>query len=275
MGSQSGKTVSGWNCINTTTVYDIDDYAQYLEEKKAYDEEVAEFYNTDTVEGIENIELQKDPPSPPEVNEPLKGLRIMKCDVKEHSELNKVPVESGYRVSDNKVRWGRRITITGICDNLRGELKTTKDTRSKVDTGIPIIGGAINNVVNNVVDTVMGYEFETKQEILTTARRVFQKIDAMYRDIEIHEDFTEPKLYTISTKGMIYGNMILVDVEQLTDAEHLLTIPVSLVFEELIIVGKESAFPADDQDAPMSMGGSLKKGNMIEETWEGIKTMFD
>ena len=268
MATQSGKQISGWQCINTTTVYSIDDFDKYLEAKKLYEEDLGSYYND-----IERIETQE-PPNPPELEEPLKGLRIMKCDVKEHAELNKSPVESGFRVCDNKTKMPRKIVITGICDNLRGELITTKDTRSKVDTGIPLVGGAINNVVNGVVDTVMGYEFETKQQILTTARRVYQKIDEMYRKIDKDKNGNEPKMYTISTKGMVYGNMILVDVEQLTDAEHLLTIPVTLIFEELIISGRKSAFAMDDQDAPLEMGGSLKKGNLAEETWNSIKSAF-
>ena len=116
----------------------------------------------------------------------------------------------------------------------------------------------------------MGYEFETRQKILTTARKVYENIDKMYRQTEKDENDLESKLYTISTKGMVYGNMVLVDVEQLTDAEHLLVIPVTLVFEELLMPGGKSIFPLNEQDSEMEMGGSLKKGNILEETWQSL-----
>ena len=270
MATQTGKQVSGWQCINNTTVYSIGPWSDYLEAWKSYRQYLADYYFElrDTIETA---------PAPPELEEPLKGLRIMKCEVKEHAELNKSPVESGFRVSDNKTKMPRRIVITGICDNLRGELKTEKDmiindTRSNFDSGVPLVGGAINRVVNGVTDAVMGYDFETQQQILTTARRVYEKIDDMYRKVSSDSDESVPKMYTISTKGMVYDHMILADVEQLTDAEHLLTIPVTLIFEELIIAGKPSAYPMQAQDAEFSMGGSLKVGNLAEETWNSVKS---
>lgn len=264
MATSSGKTISGSRCINTTNVYAIDKWSDYIDAKRQYEKELEEYYNS-----IEMIETS-DPPQPPEIQKPLRGLRIMKCEVKEHAELNKSPVESGYSICDNKILTPRRITITGICDNLRGELETVKDTRSKINLDVPPVGGAISSVANGIVDTVMGYEFETRQKILTTARKVYESIDKMYRQIEKDENDVEPKLYTISTKGMVYGNMVLVDVEQLTDAKHLLVIPVTLVFEELLMPGRDSTFPLNEQDSEMEMGGSLKKGNILEETWQSL-----
>ena len=265
MATSTGKTISGSRCINTTNVYAIEKWSDYIDKHRQYEAELADYYSNET-----DPASMGDPPQPPEIQEPLRGLRIMKCDVKEHAELNKSPVESGYRICDNKILTPRRITITGICDNLRGELETVKDTRSKIDLDIPLVGGAINSVANGIVDTVMGYEFETRQKILTTARKVYENIDKMYRQIEKDENDVEPKLYTISTKGMVYGNMVLVDVEQLTDAEHLLVIPVTLVFEELLMPGRNSTFPLNEQDSEMEMGGSLKKGNILEETWQSL-----
>lgn len=265
MATQTSSSVSGWLAVNPVEVYSISDYADYIAKKKAFEERIA----------LGSSDLS-DVPDPPEVERPLEGLRIMNTRVQEKSTTIKSPVESGIRISDNKVAMPRIVTITGICDNLRGPLETTKDTRSNIDVGVPIIGGAINNVVNGVVDTVAGYEFETKQSLIVMARRVYENIDKMYRErITVDINGTRrPKTYTISTKGMVYSNMTLVDVEQLNDAEHLLTIPVTLTFEEIIFLGENSIHPAEEQDGDISMGGSVKKGDIINETVDKIKGVF-
>ena len=34
--------------------------------------------------------------------------------------------------------------------------------------------------------------------------------------------------------------------------------------------GRDSTFPLNEQDSEMEMGGSLKKGNILEETWQSL-----
>lgn len=233
--------------------YSANEYAEYLKQKQGSEEY---FRN------------------PPEIKNALEGLRIMNVQSSDQSNLTRSPIETGVQISDSKVRMPRKISIKGICDNIRGEIITTKDTRSKINVGIPIIGGAINSVANGVVDSVMGYEYETTQQILTRARSVFKKIHKMYMDkTRINGS---PKTWIISTKGSVYNNMILQSIEQLNDAEHLMVIPVTLNFEELMMVGQDTndnVFLSDD-DSPLSMGGSMKKGSIKDRAWEAVKGAF-
>lgn len=248
--------------------YSAGDYADYLKKKAEYEKDIADYYNS-----IERIETQE-PPKEPEIKNALEGLRIMDVNVQSQTNLTKSPIETGVHITDSKVRMPIRVSIKAICDNLRGELETTKDTRSNIDVDIPIIGGAINSVSNGVVDTVMGYEFETKQKILTMARGVYANIQKMLNDKTRVNG--RPKTWIVSTKGAIYQNMTLQSVDQLNDAEHLMVIPVTLNFEELILVGddeKDSVFLSDD-DSPLEISGSLKKGNIFEETWNTVKKAF-
>ena len=120
--------------------YSAGDYADYLKKKAEYEKDI--------------IETQE-PPKEPEIKNALEGLRIMDVNVQSQTNLTKSPIETGVHITDSKVRMPIRVSIKAICDNLRGELETTKDTRSNIDVGIPIVGGAINSVVNGVVDTVM------------------------------------------------------------------------------------------------------------------------
>jgi hypothetical protein len=233
MASMEAKSISGWKAVNNVEVY-------YVESSISLSD-IAE----GSLGGVET---------------PLYGLRIMNVTVNEQSNIIKSPVESGIRISDNKVRMPSVITITGICDNWRGELETVKDTRS--DT--PIIGG--------VVDSLMGYSYETEQRMLSMAKKVYESIDKMYHEnISINVNGTlRPKTYTISTKGRIYPNMILSGVQQLNDPEHLLVVPVTLTFEELLFLGEENVMPYSPQDGDIFMGGSIKKGNILQETWQSI-----
>jgi hypothetical protein len=202
----------------------------------------------------------------------LEGFNIFNISVREQSTVIKSPVESGIRISDNKVIMPRVIKVTGLCDNIRGEIETTKDTRSNINLGF----SGVSNVANGVVDYIKGYEFETKQKILSVAKKVYEEIDKMYRERDVINvnGGRRPKTYSISTKGMIYSNMILSDVEQLNDPEHLLTIPVTLTFEELIFLGEQSAIPANSQDCDIILTGSHKEANLVEKISNWTENIF-
>ena len=91
-------------------------------------------------------------------------------------------------------------------------------------------------------------------------------------------EFGQPKTYTISSKGAVYSNMILESAEQLNDAEHLMVIPVTLKFKELIIAGtdtEDNVIPAEDQDGPLVMSGYLKKNSWLESLREGVSSVMD
>lgn len=204
----------------------------------------------------------------------LEGLRIIDVQVTESSKLTQSPLETGVYVNDFKVRMPRKVTIKGICDNLRGEMQIEDgrfDLASTTVGGyinkIPIAGGAITSIANGIVNEIAGYEYETTQKILSTARTVYRKINDMFTDTSQIDaagtGMTLPKTWTIATKGAIYTNMILENVEQLNDAEHLMVIPVTLTFVELIMPGlnRDVLFPANDQDADLEMSGHQKKGS--------------
>lgn len=258
-------TVLKGEVVNDVVVlnYSSGEYAQYLAAYKEYED-----FISPVSEDLSEM------PDPPKIENALEGLRILDVSVNEQSNITRSPIESGANISDSKIRMPRKITIKGICDNMRGPIVTTKDTRSSFDSGIPLIGGAINSVVNGVVDTIMGYEFETEQEILTVARSVYAKIHKMYTDKSMPNG--RPKTWIISTKGAVYDNMILQSVEQLNDAEHLMVIPVTLHFEELMMVGEDQTDGVylDELTSPIKMSGYRKQGNLLDRTLDWFKENF-
>ena len=169
----------------------------------------------------------------------LKGFRILNVNINEKSTMIESPVESGIRVVDNKVIMPVKIRVTGICDNVRGNIKLDEE-HDKIT-----------------------------QDIITSAKEVYSDIYAMLRekDFEETETGTRPVTYTIATKGLIYRNMILTEVSQVNDAEHLLVIPVTLTFTELMFIGDDldpiPTFLPDDSG--MKSNGSLKvDGTYVE-----------
>ena len=78
------------------------------------------------------------------------------------------------------------------------------------------------------------------------------------------------KTYTIGTKGAVYSNMVLADVDQLNDAEHLMVIPVTLHFKELIVAGSTDDYQPvlDEQNSNLKMSGYLKKNSWMENISE-------
>lgn len=169
----------------------------------------------------------------------LEGFRILSVNVIEKSTMIESPVESGIRVVDNKVIMPVKIQVSGICDNVRGNIKLDEETN------------------------------KITQDISTSAKDVYSTIYAMLRekDFEETDNGIRPKTYTIATKGLIYRNMILTEVSQVNDAEHLLVIPVTLTFTELLFIGDDFApiptFLPDD--AEMKANGSLKvDGTYVE-----------
>lgn len=171
----------------------------------------------------------------------LEGFRILSVNVIEKSTMIESPVESGIRVVDNKVIMPVKIRVSGICDNVRGNIKTELD----------------------------GKKNKITQEILTSAKEVYADIYEMLRenDFEETDNGIRPKTYTIATKGLIYRNMVLTEVSQVNDAEHLLVIPVTLTFTELLFIGDDfdpiPTFLPDDSG--MKANGSLKvDGTYVE-----------
>ena len=264
--------------VNDVVVYGYDksEYAQYLADYAKYEDALVQ-YMLDNA-GVPEDEIEEEPPTPPAVDLPLYGLNIIDIHVTEDSKLTSSPIETGVEVSDFKVRQPIVITIKGICDNLRGGQQTTKDTRygakgqpsesfAEKMNYIPIVGSGINNIVGGVANAVGGYEFEQTETILTRARRVYESIHKMLRETKTVEATGNPKTYMIGTKGMMYSNMVLENVEQLNDAEHLMVIPVTLKFKELIIVGTDeddNTIPRNDQEGPMTMSGYIKKNSWAE-----------
>ena len=245
MASMTANAISGWQVINAVDVYYVHNYTDFY--KSAYG-------NPSSVYGVDR---------------PLDGLRIMDVSVQEQANIIKSSVESGIRISDNKVRMPTVITITGICDNKRGPIVEVKKP-AKTD-------GIFGSIVDNVRNSIQGYEAETQQQLLSRAKKVYENIDKMFREKELVDvnGSTRPKTYTISTKGRIYPNMILSSIRQLNDAEHLMVIPVTIVFEELIFIDNSNIMPYSPQDGEIVMGGSMKKNDIISETIESIGSFFN
>ena len=270
--------------------YDADEYAEYVLSVERYKQELEEYqqrmidiFANSTPDGS-NSQEPPEPPEQPEVENALDGLEILDVHVTESSKMTSSPVESGIEVCDFKVRMPRTITIKGICNNRRGKSTTTKDTRygaagtdsagfaAGVDR-VPLVGGAINSVIGGVVNEVMGYEYEQSEDILTVARRVYASIQYMLRDenrLKYKDGVYVSKTYTIGTKGAVYSNMVLADVDQLNDAEHLMVIPVTLHFKELIVAGSTDDYQPvlDEQNSNLKMSGYLKKNSWMENISE-------
>lgn len=167
----------------------------------------------------------------------LEGFRILSVNIIEKSTMIESPVESGIRVVDNKVIMPVKIRVSGICDNVRGNIQNKDD--------------------------------KVIQEIITSAKEVYADIYEMLRnkDFEETDNGIRPVTYTIATKGLIYRNMVLTEVSQVNDAEHLLVIPVTLTFTELLFIGDDfdpiPTFLPDDSG--MKANGSLKvDGTYVE-----------
>lgn len=213
----------------------------------------------------------------------LSGLHIMDVKVYDDCNITSSPIETGVKISDSKVHLPRKITITGICDNVRGDIVIDQsgDGYTIGDSGeiIPkdsfwkkignsaikvgnMVSGAIGGpglgLVADVANALMDHSITTHQDIIRFAMQVFAEIQEMLDEKE------SGKTYTISTKGAIYKNMVLKTVEQLNDAERLLVIPVTLTFEQLIFIdgdSKKTVDTADLADQEMSFQGAKTKSS--------------
>ena len=271
--------------VNKVVVYDFYTH-RYAQLQKEYLDEYKEYVDNLETQGNWFFQEQAGyveepiPPDPP--TNALEGLNILDVTVQESTKMTSNPVETGVEIVDCKVRMPVTITIKGICDNKRGGSDTTKDTRYGAPgtasegfaagiSKVPFAGGAINNIVGSVVNNVMGYEYEQEETVLTRARMVYSRIHQMLKDRSVDPRFNSPNTYTISTKGAIYSNMVLESAEQLNDAEHLMVIPVTLKFKELILAGgteEDNVIPSEDQDGPLTMSGYLKKNSWLDNAKE-------
>lgn len=271
--------------VNKVVVYDFYTH-RYAQLQKEYLDEYREYVDNLETQGNWFFQEQAGyveepiPPEPP--TNALEGLNILDVTVQESTKMTSNPVETGVEIVDCKVRMPVTITIKGICDNKRGGSDTTKDTRygapGTASEGfaagvakVPFAGGTINNIVGSVVNNVMGYEYEQEETVLTRARMVYERIHQMLKDRSVDPRFNSPNTYTISTKGAIYSNMVLESAEQLNDAEHLMVIPVTLKFKELILAGgteEDNVIPSEDQDGPLTMSGYLKKNSWLDNAKE-------
>lgn len=216
----------------------------------------------------------------------LNGLRIMDVKVYDDCNLTSSPIETGVKISDSKVHLPRKITITGICDNVRGDIVIDQsgDGYTIGDSGeiIPkdslgekifnsalkvgnMVSGAVGGpglgLVADVANALSDHSITTHQDIEMFAMQVFAEIQEMLDEKE------NGKTYTISTKGAIYKNMVLKTVEQMNDAERLLVIPVTLTFEQLIFIDGDNnttVDTADSTDQEIAFRGSKAKS----EFWD-------
>lgn len=287
----SGNQILKEQVVNEVLVYREEggDYARYLAALDQYYGKMKK-YQSDIAKYNSKIIKIGDPPTPPSKPEPknyftmpLRGLRIIDVSVSEKTKMTSSPIETGVEITDFKVRMPVEIKIKGICDNLREEknqLEADTDTRDRNSVDIPIIGGAISAITNGIANTVFGYDYEQTLVVLTRARAVYASIHAMLMDkhyvrgVRHWDDRVGnlPEFYTIATKGVIYKNMILESVEQLNDAEHLMVIPVTLNFKEVILAstaGEDNVVPGNNQDGPLTMSGSIKSSGL----WGSIKDL--
>lgn len=284
--TQTGVQIYKEQVVNDVLIYKEDTYgyAQYLKDKERYHAEYQK-YQKDLAKYESGLFKKKgDKPKEPKQPQPkdyftlpLEGLRIIDVSVSEKTKMTSSPIETGVEITDFKVRLPVEIKIKGICDNLREEknqVESAVDTRDRNSVDVPIIGGMISSITNGIANTVMGYDYEQTLMVLTRARAVYANIHNMLMNKSFSEKTweysTAPECYTIATKGAIYQNMMLENAEQLNDAEHLMVIPVTLTFKEVILAstaGSDNVVPSNDQDGPLTMSGAIKSTGL----WGSIK----
>lgn len=292
--STSGNQIYKEQVVNDVLVYKEDTYgyAQYLKEKelyhtayKGYQKQLAAFESLPSF--LQKEENKPEEPKLPDMKDyfllPLEGLRILDVSVSEKTKMTSSPIETGVEITDFKIRMPVEIKIKGICDNLREakdlKIETTSDKFAKVTDYIPVVGGMINSIASGVYDAVMGYEYTQSLQVLTRARAVYANIHNMLMNKSFNDNFGEvwktsnlPEGYTIATKGAIYQNMMLESAEQLNDAEHLMVIPVTLNFKEVILAstaGSDNIVSGNDQDGPLTMSGNIKSTGIVGAFKEG------
>lgn len=187
----------------------------------------------------------------------LRGLQILKVDVNESYKIATHPLESGQITADTKIKNPTTITITAMCDNLRGGIDTVeKEQRSFIQD--------IKNIGQGLKETLWsGKEYNRTQSILSLARNVYAKLHRMLTEREF-------KTYIVATKGAVYTNMMITGITQLNEPEHLLTIPVTIKFEEILSSNQSNVIAADDSDVEIVMQGSAKEKGLLPAIGERI-----
>lgn len=236
--------------------YDISDYNAEVSGYLAVNNVVV--YNGDQDFGDLFLSAQSAGEAEKYFQNAIEGLQILKCDANESYKIATHPLEDGQVLADMKIKNPTHITITGMCDNLRGPMAYTpeKAPSSLRESITRSMQDAINSVFN-------GKTYDTTQTILSLAKKVYGRLNQMLTEREY-------KTYTIATKGAVYTNMMLVGIDQLNDPEHLLTIPVTLRFEEVLVSNEKSAITELPDDSTRQMGGNVKEKSMIESMVDSV-----
>lgn len=189
----------------------------------------------------------------------LEGLQILKSEAKQTYKLATHPLEDGQLTVDTKIKNPTTITITGMCDNLRGNMNYPKEKEKAKN-----LWDSIGQAAESAYETLWaGKEFEASVEIKTFAMEVFAELHKMLSEKEF-------KMYSISTKGAVYNGMMLVDILQLNEPEHLLTIPVTLVFQEAIVDHESVEVEEAQEDMTIKMGGNVKEKGLLPALADSI-----